>query len=85
VALYPTFQAAVDTALQQSLAQIPDGNDKADGIRIGQTVADRILACAATTARTPSRFLYFFGTAPGDYNQRLRIFLPCHNSRIGLA
>src|ERR1700730_13667155 len=44
VALYPGFQAPLDAALQQSLAQIPDGNDKVEGIRIGQTVADRILA-----------------------------------------
>src|SRR5258707_15252386 len=40
VALYPGFQAALDTALQQSLAQIPDGNAKVHGIRMGQTVAD---------------------------------------------
>jgi len=33
VALYPGFQAALDTALQQSLAQIPDGNAKVQGIR----------------------------------------------------
>src|SRR6202790_3409924 len=44
VALYPTFKATLDAELQQSLAQIPDGNDKVEGIRIGQTVADRILA-----------------------------------------
>src|SRR5437879_11409456 len=44
VALYPAFQATLNTALQQSLAQIPDGNDKVEGIHVGQTVADRILA-----------------------------------------
>src|SRR6266699_6997370 len=32
VALYPAFQATLNTALQQSLAQIPDGNDKVEGI-----------------------------------------------------
>src|SRR6478736_6127994 len=33
-----------DAQLQQSLAQIQDGNDKVEGIRVGQTVAGRILA-----------------------------------------
>jgi len=42
-ALYPTFQAMLDAQLQQSLAPIPEGAEKAEGIRIGQTVADRIL------------------------------------------
>src|SRR5882762_3610449 len=44
VVLYPAFQTALDAELQQSLTQIPDGKDKAEGILIGQTVADRILA-----------------------------------------
>jgi hypothetical protein len=43
VNLYPNFQATLEAQLQQALAQIPNGG-KADGIRIGQTVADRILA-----------------------------------------
>src|SRR6266568_9574519 len=44
VALYPAFQTALDAELQQSLTQVPDGKDKAEGILIGQSVADRILA-----------------------------------------
>ena len=67
VALYPGFQAALDTALQQSLAQIPDGNDKAEGIRIGQTVADRILALRSNDGSNAKPIPYVFGTAPGDY------------------
>jgi hypothetical protein len=67
VALYPGVQAALDAALQQSLAQIPDGNDKADGIRIGQTVADRILALRSNDGSNAKPIPYFFGTAPGDY------------------
>ena len=42
--LYPKFQATFDVQFQQSLAQIADGDGKAEGINIGQTVADRILA-----------------------------------------
>jgi hypothetical protein len=44
IALYPTFQPMLDNQLQQSLAVIPDGIDKAEGIDIGKTVADQILA-----------------------------------------
>src|ERR1700719_2592957 len=67
VALYPAFQAALDTALQQSLAQIPDGNDKAEGIRIGQTVANRILALRSNDGANAKPIPYVFGSAPGDY------------------
>jgi PAP2 superfamily len=67
VALYPGFQAALDTALQQSLAQIPDGSNKAEGIRIGQTVADRILALRSNDGSNAKPIPYVFGTAPGDY------------------
>src|ERR1700757_3694830 len=37
VALYPTFQATLDAELEQGLAQIPDDQNKADGITVGQT------------------------------------------------
>ena len=67
VALYPGSQAALDAALQQSLAQIPDGNDKAEGIRIGQTVANRILALRSNDGSNAKPIPYVFGTAPGDY------------------
>src|SRR6202521_1991552 len=67
VALYPGFQAPLDAALQQSLAQIPDGSDKVEGIRIGQTVADRILALRINDGSNAKPIPYVFGTAPGDY------------------
>jgi membrane-associated phospholipid phosphatase len=65
--LYPNFQATLDTQLQQLLAQIPDGADKAEGIRIGQTVADRILALRTTDGSAVAPIPFIFGTAPGDY------------------
>jgi hypothetical protein len=67
VALYPTFKTTLDAELQQSLAQIPDGNDKVEGIRIGQTVADRILALRSNDGSNAKPIPYVFGTAPGDY------------------
>jgi hypothetical protein len=44
ISLYPSFAATLDSELQQDLAQIPYGRDKADGIEEGQDVAAAILA-----------------------------------------
>lgn len=42
IELYPAFQETLDAELERSLELIPDGRAKAEGIRIGQTVAERI-------------------------------------------
>jgi len=67
VTLYPNFQTTLDAQLQQLLAQIPDGADKAEGIRIGQTVADSILALRSADGSANAPIPFLFGTAPGDY------------------
>jgi hypothetical protein len=67
VALYPAFKATLDAELQQSLAQISDREEKAVGIYIGQTVADRILALRSTDGANSNPIPYVFGNAPGDY------------------
>jgi PAP2 superfamily len=67
VALYPAFATTLDAELQQSLAQIPEGRDKAEGVRIGQTVAGRILALRGNDGSNAKPIPYVFGTAPGDY------------------
>jgi hypothetical protein len=67
VALYPAFKATLDAALQQSLAQLPDGEDKAEGIQIGQTVANRILALRSNDGSNAQPIPYVFGKDPGDY------------------
>jgi hypothetical protein len=86
VALYPAFKTGFDAVLQQSLAQIPDGNDKAEGIRIGQTVADRILALRDNDGSNAKPIPYVFGTAPGDYQSTPPNFPPqpqfTHWSRV---
>src|SRR5437773_7956718 len=66
-ALYPVFHAALDDELQQSLTQIPAGKDKDEGILIGRTVADRILALRSNDGANAQPILYVFGNAPGDY------------------
>jgi hypothetical protein len=76
VALYPAFKAALDTQLQQSLAQIPDGNGKAEGILIGLDVADRILAARGNDGSNAPSIPYVFGTAPGDYQSTPPNFAP---------
>jgi hypothetical protein len=68
VSLYPKFQAALDAQLQQLLAAIPEGSDKAEGIRIGQTVADRILALRSNDGSTDTPAPFVFGSAPGDFH-----------------
>src|ERR1700737_706949 len=65
VALYPALKTALDAELVQSLAQIPDGGEKAAGFYIGQTVADRILALRGTDGANSSPIPYVFGNTAG--------------------
>jgi len=86
VALYPAFKATLDAQLQQFLGQIPDGNDKVEAIRIGQTVADRILGVRSNDGSNAKPIPYVFGTAPGDYQSTPPNFPPqpqlTHWSRV---
>src|ERR1700675_4440524 len=66
-ALYPTFQTTLDAQLKQSLALIPDGPDKTEGITIGKTVADQILAARSNDGSNAPPAPFVFGTAPGDF------------------
>jgi membrane-associated phospholipid phosphatase len=67
VALYPAFQATLDAELQQDLAQMADGQNKTDGITVGQTVAAQILSVRSNDGSgvTPPPFIP--GNQPGDY------------------
>ena len=66
VALYPAFKNTLDTEWQQSLAQMSRRGDPA-GIRIGQAVAERILAVRSHDGPDAQSSPYVFGDAPGDY------------------
>ena len=66
-ALYPVFLSSLDDELLQSLTQIPAGKDKDEGILIGRTVADRILALRINDGANAQPILYVFGSAPDDY------------------
>jgi membrane-associated phospholipid phosphatase len=67
VALYPTFQATLDAELQQDLAQIPEGQDRADGVTVGQKVAAQILAFRSTDGANVTLPPFIPGNQPGDY------------------
>jgi hypothetical protein len=47
VSLYPSFQTTLDAALQQELAELPDGPGKTAGVSVGQAVAQAILKLRA--------------------------------------
>src|SRR6476660_2291272 len=67
VALYPAFQATLDAELQKDLAQIADGENKSDGITVGQAVAAQILSLRSSDGSgvTPPPFVP--GNQPGGY------------------
>ena len=67
VALYPKFQTLLDDQLQQSLGSIHDGQDKAEGITIGKSVADQILTLRSNDGSGALPVPFVFGSAPGDY------------------
>jgi hypothetical protein len=70
----------------QSLAQIPDGERKTEGILVGETVADRILALRGNDGSNAQPIPYVFGSAPGDYESTPPNFPPqpqfTHWSRV---
>ena len=76
VSLYPTFQASLDTELQQDLTQLPDGDRKADGIAVGQAVASQLLAARANDGANATQPPYVPGTQPGDYQLTPPNFAP---------
>ena len=67
VTFYPPFQGQLDAQLLRVLAGIPEGADKAQGISIGQAVADRILALRSNDGANAQPIPFVFGNAPGDY------------------
>jgi hypothetical protein len=67
VALYPSFSAALDAKLQDFLVHLSDTSDWAEGVRIGQIVAARLLALRANDGSSAPPLPYAFGANPGDY------------------
>jgi hypothetical protein len=76
VSLYPSFAAKLDSQLQQDLAQVPYGQDKADGIEVGQTVAAAILALRSNDGSAVTLPPFVPKTQPGDYQLTPPNFAP---------
>jgi hypothetical protein len=66
-ALYPSMAPAADRLLAAELQAIPDGTAKREGIKVGSTVAARLVKDRSSdgSAATPAAFVP--GTGPGDY------------------
>jgi membrane-associated phospholipid phosphatase len=67
VALYPAFQTTLDAELQQDLAQIPTGQERTDGVIVGQRVAAQILAFRSTDGANVTLPPFIPGNQSGDY------------------
>jgi hypothetical protein len=66
VALFPSQQATFDAALDTSLAAILNGTSKDDGVALGESVADQVIAARADD-HSADVVPYTPGTAPGDW------------------
>ncbi|MEG4014798.1 MULTISPECIES: chemotaxis protein CheB [unclassified Microcoleus] len=64
VSLYPAQAATFNEAYASSLAKIPDGKSKEDGIALGQKVADQIITLRSTDG-TKTEVPYTPSTEPG--------------------
>ena len=74
-ALFPTDTALFQTTYQASLAGIPDGRAKTDGIAVGRFVAERTLISRVTDGAN-AVVNYTPGTAPGDWRPAPPAFAP---------
>jgi hypothetical protein len=75
VGLFPTQQAYFDVAYATSLATIPDGQSKTDGIAVGAEVAGRFLAMRACDGRN-ANITYAPGSGPGVWQPTPPAFAP---------
>lgn len=67
VALYPAFQATLDTQLEQMLAAVPAGPHKDQGARLGELVADAILDSRSDDGSAVQPAPFVFGSGPGVF------------------
>jgi membrane-associated phospholipid phosphatase len=65
--LYPSQQNGVDADYAAEIAQVADGSAKAKGIRLGEQVADKLLAIRASDGSNLTPPPFIAGTHAGDY------------------
>lgn len=76
VALYPSFASTLDSQLQQDLNQIPSGQDKNDGIQVGEASAAAILALRSGDGSAVVLPPFVPKPQPGDYQLTPPNFAP---------
>ena len=74
-ALFPTDTALFQATYQASLADIPDGRAKTNGIAVGRFVAEQTLISRVTDGAN-AVVNYTPGTAPGDWRPAPPAFAP---------
>ena len=67
VKLYPSLQPGIDQNYAAMLAQIPAGARKSQGIRVGQTVAQKLLARRANDGSSAPFVSFTPGAKAGNY------------------
>lgn len=67
VAYFPAAAASLDAALVSSLAGIPDGASKDDGIAVGTAAAAELVALRAADGSSPPAFYQPTSTEPGEW------------------
>jgi hypothetical protein len=67
VHFFPAAASALDAFRNQSLAEIPDGQSKTDGLDFGLTAAGAMIALRATDGAAPPQFFMPTSSNPGDW------------------
>ncbi len=67
VQLYPNQAAMLDADLAASLAEVPSGPAKDQGVRVGEKAAERIVALRSDDGSGAAPIPFTPGTNPGDY------------------
>lgn len=64
---FPANASALDAAYATSLARIPDGRAKQDGIKVGEAAASALIALRTGDGSTPPEFYSPTSSAPGAW------------------
>ncbi|MFZ1881218.1 MAG: vanadium-dependent haloperoxidase [Gaiellaceae bacterium] len=75
VRLYPSQAATLDADLAASLATVPNGSAKEQGIRVGSAAAAKLVALRANDGSAAPPPPFTPGTSPGDYQLTPPAFL----------
>jgi hypothetical protein len=65
--LYPSQQETLASQFASSLSSVPNGYHKFEGVRVGEAVANALLALRADDGATNAQPVYVPGAQPGDY------------------